>query len=144
MKTKYLSILLVVGTLIVGIVLGAVGNGALQNKRTKELTKIRRPGGFTEFVMRNAKPTDEAQRADIEEILRTYGERYRELGGTHQLEMRALGDSLIQDLGSVLSDDQLNAVEDAMTSRRRRFDDDDGDRRKRRSPRKDEAPGSDG
>ena len=138
MKPKYLSILLIIATLVLGVVLGAVGNGALNNKRMKEISKIRRPGGFTEFVMRSAQPENDAQRAAIESVLKDFGQQFRELGGKHQEEMRALGDSLMANLGGVLSDEQLEAVEEAMSTRRRRFE--DGSPRRNRRPPPDARP----
>ncbi len=134
MNPKIVSTLLIVGTLLVGIVLGVVGNGALQNKRMKELSKIRNnPRGFSEFVIRTVQPADDAQRLEVEQILEKYGAQYRVTRDRQQKEMEAIGDSMRAEMKLILSPEQYNALEEMFENRRKRDDGERG-RKKRQGP----------
>ena len=134
MNPKIVSTLLIVGTLLVGIVLGVVGNGALQNKRMKELSKIRNnPRGFSEFVIRTVQPADDAQRLEVEQILEKYGAQYRVTRDRQQKEMEAIGDSMRAEMKLILSPEQYNALEEMFENRRKRDDGEHG-RKKRKGP----------
>lgn len=122
MNPKYLSLILVVVTLIVGIVLGAVGNGALHNKRMKEISKLRSNTGFSEYLINTIQPRDDAQRATVEQIIDEYVQKYRAVRDSQQVAMRAVSDSMRTELATVLSDEQIAAVDD-MFERSRRKDD---------------------
>lgn len=122
MNPKFLSVVLVVVTLIAGIVLGAVGNGALHNKRMKEMSELRSKTGFREYLIKTIQPRDDAQRANVEQIIDAYGEKYRAVRDSQQVAMRAVSDSMRAELATILYDDQIAALDDMFERSRRQAD----------------------
>ena len=56
-------------TLILGILLGALGAGALSRQRSEQVQQLRRPPGFVAHMEEVIEPRDPAQRAKVEPIL---------------------------------------------------------------------------
>src|SRR5215211_3032702 len=94
MKTEAKGLLLLLGTLSLGVLLGAAGNGTLQRERRREVEDIRRPGGFTEHMMEVIRPRDEAQRNAILPLLQATDERNRQIIRAANTQLRAALDSM--------------------------------------------------
>ena len=56
-------------TLLLGICIGVLGGGALQERRMARVNDIRRPGGFVEHVQDVIRPTSDSQWAKIRPII---------------------------------------------------------------------------
>lgn len=94
MKTEARGLLMLLGTLALGVLLGAAGNGALQRERRERMEQIRRPNGFVEHMMEIIRPRDEAQRSAILPTVRATAERNRQvIEGAHR-QLRAALDSM--------------------------------------------------
>ena len=111
MKARTKSALLLVATLVVGLLVGAVTTGSIVNNRLDELKAMRSRGGFTGMLERVIEPTDEAQRAQIRAVLEgseaRFSEALRECRGFHS----AARDSMRADLDSVLTPAQQNRLD---------------------------------
>ncbi len=98
--------LLLVVTLCLGIAIGVLGSGALQDRRMARVNDARRPGGFVEHVQRVIRPTSEEQWARIRPLVeaadRANGERRR----SHDDAMRVSLDSLKAQLEPLLDEAQ--------------------------------------
>jgi len=94
MKAEAKSLLLLLGTLSLGVLLGAAGTGAVQRERRQEAEEIRRPGGFVEHMLEVIRPRDEAQRNAILPVVRATGERNREIMRAAHTQLRDALDSM--------------------------------------------------
>lgn len=106
MKTEAKSLLLLLGTLSLGVLLGAAGNGAVQRERRREVEEIRRPAGFVEHMMEVIRPKDEAQRNAILPVVQATGERNRQVMQAAHTQLRAALDSMRARLAPQLDADQ--------------------------------------
>jgi len=69
MKPKTSATLLLFATLVAGILLGALGAGALAERRQRVRADLARPGGFVAHMEELLEPQDEAQREQILPVL---------------------------------------------------------------------------
>ncbi len=119
MKARTKSALLLVATLVVGLLVGAVTTGSIVNHRLDELKAMRSRGGFTGMLERVIEPTDEAQRAQIRAVLEgseaRFSEALRECRGFHI----AARDSMRADLASVLTPAQQTRLDQWLSRDRR-------------------------
>ncbi len=86
--------LLLVVTLLLGIVLGVLGGGALQERRRATLEDIRRPGGFAEHLRDVIRPTSDSQWNAIRPLIEANARRNQEMRRAQDDAMRATLDSL--------------------------------------------------
>ena len=111
MKARTKSALLLVATLVVGLLVGAVTTGSIVNHRLDELKAMRSRGGFTGMLERVIEPTDEAQRAQIRAVLEgseaRFSEALRECREFHS----AARDSMRADLDSILTPAQQTRLD---------------------------------
>ena len=75
MNARTKSILIIVATLLLGIVIGALGAGTLFNQRVETLQALREDDGFMFFLERVVEPVDEAQRQEIRVVLKEASQR---------------------------------------------------------------------
>ena len=94
MKTEARGLLLLLGTLALGVVLGAAGNGTIQRERRHRVEEIRRPGGFEEHMLRVIRPRDEAQRNALLPVIQATGRRNEQIVHTAREQLRAELDSM--------------------------------------------------
>ena len=111
MKARTKSALLLVATLVVGGLIGAVTTGTIVNNRLDQLQELRRPGGFSGKLEQVIGPTDDAQRAQINAVLERSQARFaevrRECGGF----FAAHRDSMRADLAPLLTAEQLTRLD---------------------------------
>jgi Spy/CpxP family protein refolding chaperone len=129
-KTKITAMFIT--TFVVGIIVGALINGAFHKKRISRINEMRQRGGFAEFIIDTVHP-DETQIIKVREILERYSARLSEIREKIRTEFEANSDSMRTELSSVLTPEQNKLLEDKfkeMRGRRGR----PGNRRGRRPP----------
>jgi len=127
-RTK--SVLILIATLVLGVLLGAVLTGWWVQSRVDRLRAVRTSDGFVERVVRRVEPVSTAQRDSITEITQYRARQLSDLRQSHRRDTRAILDSLCQDLQPVLTDEQAARLERQMPRGRR-----DDRQRGRRGPR---------
>lgn len=125
MKARTKSAFILLATLVVGGVVGALATGAAFNNRVKEIESLRNRGGFAERMEAVIEPHDEAQRAQIRAVLERAHARYIEDRRSCGAAFAASTDSMRADLAPLLTPEQAERLE-AWLSRDR-----DRDRRER-------------
>ncbi len=112
MKARTKSALLLITTLVVGGLVGAVTTGAIVNNRLDQLEKMRRPGGFADKLIQVIEPTDEAQDAQIRAALDRSHERFEAIRRECRGLYVAHRDSMRADLAPVLTSDQQTRLDE--------------------------------
>lgn len=72
MKLSSKSISVLTGTLLIGVVVGALGWSMLHNRRDAQRAEMRRQGGLYSMIDRYIDPTDEAQELALRELADAY------------------------------------------------------------------------
>lgn len=121
------SVLILLATLLLGALLGAVLTGWWVQQRTDRIRALRTADGFVERVVRQVEPTSAAQRDSVQVIARNRADQLQRLRGAHRADTRAVLDSLRQDLQPVLTEEQITRLERRLPGRGR-----DGERRRPR------------
>lgn len=121
MTSRSTSILIVLGTLVVGIAIGALATGAIMNNRLDELEALRMQGGVQSFLQRGIEPVDDAQRERIRAAIEGVESRQMELRRSMFQQHRILFDSLRAELDVILTDDQKDQLRAMMTREREQF-----------------------
>ncbi len=113
MTTKTKTALIVLATLIIGIMIGALGSGAFRQQQEEKFERMPPDRRFFFFMKRVIQPTDQ-QREQFDRILAKYSEQISKLHEEHQNEMLALYDSMRTELQSILTEEQRSRVEDLL------------------------------
>ncbi|HEU4719911.1 MAG TPA: hypothetical protein VFS59_01005 [Gemmatimonadaceae bacterium] len=100
------SALLLAVTLALGLVLGAVGAGALERRRREEVGGLRRPPGFARHVLQEIVPRDSAQAALLRPIVARTAERNQAIMRDANARLRSSIDSMRTELAPLLDDAQ--------------------------------------
>ncbi len=98
--------LLLVVTLCLGIAIGLLSAGALQERRTARVNNIRRPGGFVEHVRDVIRPTSDSQWNAIRPLVEVTSLQNIDRQRTHDSTIRAALDTLRARLDPMLDDRQ--------------------------------------
>ena len=106
MSNAVRSWVLLVVTLCLGIAIGVLGGGALQDRRMRRVEDIRRPGGFVEHVQRVIRPTSDSQWNAIRPLIEANADANAERRRAHDGAMRAALDSLRAQLYPLLDEAQ--------------------------------------
>ncbi|HLA64804.1 MAG TPA: hypothetical protein VK610_10285, partial [Rhodothermales bacterium] len=106
-------------TLALGVLLGALLNGYLARQRFERLDRMRGREGFVTMMEGVVAPTSEAQRAAIQPALERESVRARTLFQDFRARMRANQDSLLTELRPHLTPEQLARVRDRLYNGRR-------------------------
>lgn len=112
MKARTKSALLLVATLVIGGLIGALVTGAVVNNRLDALRGLRERGGFAERMEEVIQPRDAAQQAEIRAVLEASHERFEAMRRRHREEFRANRDSLRAELAPLLSPDQQTRLDE--------------------------------
>ena len=94
--------LLLIVTLCLGIAIGVLGGGALQDRRMRRVSDMRRPGGFVERVEDVIRPTSDSQWDAIRPLIEAAAQANAERRRAHDGTMRASLDSLKVQLNPML------------------------------------------
>ena len=119
MKTKTKSTLVILGTLLVGIIIGGLGTSVIFTNRLGAIQALRMQGGLTNLLENVIEPVDEVQREQIREIVRNAAEQQMELRRTMFEENRLVFEGMREELEEVLTDEQKARLRRWMVRERR-------------------------
>ncbi len=111
MTTKTKSTFILLGVLAIGVTIGALASGTLQQQRKHRFERMPPHERFFSFMKSVVEPSEE-QRDDVERIIENRSEQLRELHETHQTGVIAIYDSLRADLQTLLTDEQKKRFEE--------------------------------
>ncbi|MCH7753963.1 hypothetical protein IH970_02405 [candidate division KSB1 bacterium] len=111
MTTKTKSTFILLGVLAIGVTIGALASGTLQQQRKNRFERMPPHERFFLFMKSVVEPSEE-QRDDVERIIENRSEQLRELHETHQTGVIAIYDSLRADLQTLLTDEQKKRFEE--------------------------------
>ncbi len=98
-------------TLLLGIVLGVLGAGALANARALKIEGARGPGGFVNHMEEIIQPTAE-QTAAVRPLLEGFDQQNREIIQGADQELRDVIESMRTELEPLLTDEQNRRLEE--------------------------------
>jgi hypothetical protein len=116
MTTQTKTVLIIVATLVVGIIIGALGSGFVIHRFARHVADARHREIFVEKMVGVIAPAPEQEEA-IRDILTRHAEQFAELSDDFHRETSALFDSLRSELDPVLTQEQKERLEE----RGRRF-----------------------
>lgn len=105
MNTKVKIALMIIVTLVIGIVFGALLNRALLRYRIQRAFADRNPAGMISFMEERIRPTPD-QRAKIREILEKHRIKSQEIRDRFMEEMQSEFESLESELDPILTPEQ--------------------------------------
>ena len=112
MKIELKAALILIGTLLLGVLLGAVGTGALAHQRIERVQDLRRPGGFVAHMEDVIRPRDSAQHAAILPHLEATGHLNDSIIRGANDHLRAALDSMRARLAPLLDADQKRRLDE--------------------------------
>jgi hypothetical protein len=110
MQTRTKSAFLLLAVLALGILIGFLVSGALQNRRMRSIAHLRTGPGFAELVERVIQPRSEEQREQIRDILDGAAPRIADLFEQHRGEMSQVSDSVMTELEAILDPEQVQRL----------------------------------
>ncbi|MCH8981383.1 hypothetical protein IH922_05130, partial [candidate division KSB1 bacterium] len=111
MTTKTKSTFILLGVLAMGVTIGALASGTLQQQRKNRFERMPPHERFFSFMKSVVEPSEE-QRDAVERIIENRSEQLRELHETHQTGVIAIYDALRADLQTLLTDEQKKRFEE--------------------------------
>jgi hypothetical protein len=109
MNTKVKIALIIIVTLVIGIVLGAMLNRAFMRFRIQRAFADRNPLGMISFIEKDIRPTPD-QREKIREVLEKHRKKSLDLREKFMMEMQAEFESLEAELDPILTPEQKNRL----------------------------------
>ncbi|MFH1011342.1 MAG: hypothetical protein V1784_08950 [bacterium] len=109
--------LIIIGTLLLGIVLGTLISGTLADQRFRRIRSMMRPHGFAEDLIEAIGPKDEQQRREITAVIENTDLRIQDLMRQSREEIRARIDSMAAELQPLLTDEQRTRLEKLLGDR---------------------------
>ena len=98
MNTKTKSTLVLIGVLLIGIIVGALGSSLIRkNLWNDRISRFRSPQGFTERLLNIIQP-DADQKAQVEQILLLHHQKMELITERSHSLIKAHADSLLIDL----------------------------------------------
>ncbi len=114
MTARTKSILLLLGTLLIGMLLGVFIHALMVENRIERLTSLRSQAGFVRFMDKMIEPTDDAQREAIQAALEDAAAALN----AHHAESREALEEIMGtfrvSLDSLLTEEQLEALNERM------------------------------
>lgn len=110
MKSKYTIAGIILATLVLGILLGAVGSGALMEQHRKRDDSTPPSDYFLSHIDQIIQP-DSSQRTKVDEIVHRTADRITVLFDQHRMEMSMVLDSMKEVLLPLLRRDQQQRLE---------------------------------
>jgi len=107
MKLHAKTIFVLLGMLVIGIALGALGQSTMHNQRMEKLNEMRRQGGMYASVDRYIDPVDQAQEDTLRALTKSYQKKLSEFLRHYQWHRSTLMDSLKTDMTPLLTADQI-------------------------------------
>ncbi len=115
------SALILLTTLLMGIIIGALGMNLFRNQRDMDFERFRGRQAFMHLHEDILQPTSEAQRDSIQKILSQNLPKFRELTLKHREEISAMIDSMQKQLAPILTKEQLERLNDRRFMQGRRL-----------------------
>ena len=97
---------LLVVTLLLGISIGVLGAGALQERRVAHVNDLRRPGGLVEHVQDMIQPTSDSQWQKLRPFIEATAAQNANMRHMHDSSMHATLDTLRARLNPMLDERQ--------------------------------------
>lgn len=117
-KIKFTGI--IIGTLLIGFVIGFLANGRLVKSRIDKMQNFYTEKGANQAFIRVLDPTPE-QMEKIRPILQRYAQQNRELLTNHRIEQQAFFLELEDELRPFLTQEQMERLEDLKGRWHQRF-----------------------
>ena len=111
MTPRSRSALLLGGTLVLGMILGALVVGAVGQWRAGRIVDMRRPSGFVEELYRVIRPRDAEQRQAIRPIIEHVAQRNNEIMRDANEQLRDVLAELVEELAPLLDPVQRERLE---------------------------------
>lgn len=105
------SSLILLATLVLGIAIGALGAGALAQRRSEHLRELRHRGMFVDHMEQIIRPRDEAQWEAMRPILEETGRRNHALMDSTHARLEAEMERMRERLAPLLDEDQQERIE---------------------------------
>ena len=105
MNIKVKTALIIIITLVMGIVIGAMLNRALLQRRINRAFSWRLPDFMITHIERIIEP-DQEQRKRLREVLRKHAERMMEIRENHRIELQESFESLQKEMDLILTPEQ--------------------------------------
>jgi len=106
-RTKIASMFLI--TFIVGMIVGALINGAIHKSRITKIKEMRKKDGFTQYIIHTIEP-NEVQKEKVKEIMNRFSEKMNLLRRQSRIQFDAIRDSMITELSNVLTEKQMEKL----------------------------------
>ncbi|MDA1028167.1 MAG: hypothetical protein O3B41_03830 [Bacteroidetes bacterium] len=106
MKLHAKTIFVLVGMLLIGIALGALGQSTMHNRRMEKLSEMRRQGGLYAAIDKYIDPVDLAQEDTLRSLTKTYQSKLSIFLRHYQWHRSTLMDSLKTDMMPLLTEEQ--------------------------------------
>ena len=110
MKLHTKTIFVLLGTLAIGLALGALGQSTMHNRRMEKLTEMRRQGGLYGQIDRYIDPIDQVQQDTLVAISHRHQDRLDKLYKKYRWYRSGFMDSLRTELVPVLDSSQVTAL----------------------------------
>ncbi|HEX7051853.1 MAG TPA: hypothetical protein VF188_16725 [Longimicrobiales bacterium] len=111
MRIDVRSALILLVTLLLGMALGALGLGALAQRRADRLEGLRRGRGFIAHMERVIRPRDDAQREAIRPYLEAMARKNRDIASDARRRVHAQLDTLRMQLAPLLDAEQRERLD---------------------------------
>ncbi len=113
MNTKTKTSFILIGTLLIGVAIGALGSALLREERARKFELMRPENRFLNFMKGVIRPAPE-QSQQLDEVLGNYSKRISNIHEKHQEEILAVYDSLRTDLNALLTEEQRARLEESL------------------------------
>ena len=111
MKLEIKNSLIIVSTLLLGIIIGFLVSGRLTKVRMEKMKSSFIEDGFSRQLMRTLKPSEEQLKA-MRPIMDKFAKIRREKFKDHRAEQSKIFDDFEDELKPILSDDQIERLEE--------------------------------
>ena len=108
------SALMLFSTLLIGMLLGSLITGAVNNRRMHSLAEMRSARGLAYYLENVVEPESAEQREAIRAVLDEAAPKFSEIMLRSREQMRALTDSVLAELDPLLTDEQRARLEERM------------------------------
>jgi Spy/CpxP family protein refolding chaperone len=113
LNTKTKTSFVLIGTLLIGVAIGALGSALWRADRARKFELMRPENRFLNFIKGVIRPAPE-QNQQFDEILGNYSKRISNIHDQHQEEILAVYDSLRSELNALLTDEQRARLEESL------------------------------
>jgi len=119
MNSKTKSALVLLGTLVLGVALGAMLWSAAHNQRMAKIRSLRDRGALPTVIENVVHPENESQREQVQVVVSKYEDKLSRIYHELRRARSEATDSLRYHLGEILSEDQAVLLDEWLRERRR-------------------------